>query len=241
MKLNQRDKIILIGVLVVLIWIAGIMLFIKPAISDVSSASKELDAKEMELSSLQAQIKQDENLPQEVDDAYDEATEIASVFYSKRQQDAAMTEVQSQIDGTSDDTKITNTNLYITEMFSNTLERYEYTESSDRTALDDIIDGTADSSSTSTVAVTSTQVNDYTMSFDFECTKKNLLTFIQNIQTNSQKSLVISELTINDVLENEDDTEITGSMSLDFMMLRELQDPDTLDDDTTETVNASEE
>jgi hypothetical protein len=221
------------------------MLFIKPAISDVSTASKELDAKEMELSQLQAQIKEDENLPQEVDDAYKEATEIAGVFYSKRQQDAAMTEVQEWLDGKGDESlKIDNLNLYITEMFSNSLSRYVYKESSAKTALDDIVDGvSSDDSTTTTAESTATQVNDYSMSFDFTCTKSNLLTFIQNIQTNSQKSLVISELTINDVLENEDDTEISGSMSLDFMMLRELEDPDTINGDSsdTETVNASEE
>ena len=40
MKLTYRDKVLLTSLLVVLVWVAGIMLFIKPAFEDMNSASK---------------------------------------------------------------------------------------------------------------------------------------------------------------------------------------------------------
>ncbi|MBR1724591.1 MAG: hypothetical protein IJ723_06195, partial [Ruminococcus sp.] len=71
MNLNSRDKLILIAVLVIAIWIGGILAFIKPAIDDVRTASQTLDSKEIELADLKKQIKEDENLPQQCQDAYD--------------------------------------------------------------------------------------------------------------------------------------------------------------------------
>jgi hypothetical protein len=254
MKLNQRDKIVLIGVLVILIWVCGVMFFIKPAIQSVSEASNTLDSKEIELAELNAQIDEDKNLPQETQDAYDTAKETADVFYDKMPQYDAMHIVQQMLeDKTDDDSQagsdaITNLNLYITEMTVGTLEKYTYNPDVSSTQIDNIIAGnlsTDETSTDATIDVTSVDVSTYGMSFEFECTKKSLLKFITNLQTNSQKSLVITALEIDDVGDNEESTEIAGEMSLQFMMIpdimtpEEAQEQDVLGTDATE-VNATE-
>ena len=52
MKLNYRDKMILIVVFVLLIIVAGFMLFIKPAIDECSQASSDLESAKVQLSEL---------------------------------------------------------------------------------------------------------------------------------------------------------------------------------------------
>ncbi len=246
MKLNQRDKMLLITILVILIWVVGVMLFIKPAVESVSAASDELDSKEMELSTLQAQIKEDENLPQEVDDAYDAATELASVFYDKMLQHAAATEIQSllDLDGDSSEQEIQNLDLSVSTMSSFTLTRYVYTAEENVTALDQIVaDATDATADTATETVdTSTEVSNYTFEFTYEATKADLMEFISNLQTNTHRSLIITDLSISNVAENEDDTVFSGSMSLNLLMVPELEDPQEVDSDTeVEEVNAEEE
>lgn len=254
MKLNQRDKILLIVVLVVLVWVAGIMLFIKPAIQDVSSASKTLDEKEMELDKLNAQIKADENLPQETQTAYDKAKETADVFYDKMAQYDAMHIVEGLLEDEADDGKnpIDNLNLYITEMTTATLERYVYEPNASSTLIDNIIDGSynsedvAQQAQTVGVSITDIDVNMYAMTFDFECTKASLIKFINVLQTRAQKSLVISELEIKDMGANEDDTELNGTMTLSFMMIQDIMSPEeaqaqAADDEAVQEVNAEAE
>jgi hypothetical protein len=230
------------------------MFFIKPAIQSVSEASNTLDSKEIELAELNAQIDEDKNLPQETQDAYDTAKETADVFYDKMPQYDAMHIVQQMLeDKTDDDSQagsdaITNLNLYITEMTVGTLEKYTYNPDVSSTQIDNIIAGnlsTDETSTDATIDVTSVDVSTYGMSFEFECTKKSLLKFITNLQTNSQKSLVITALEIDDVGDNEESTEIAGEMSLQFMMIpdimtpEEAQEQDVLGTDATE-VNATE-
>ena len=43
MKLNYRDRILLTAVIVVLVWVAGVMLFIKPAIERMQDSQAALD------------------------------------------------------------------------------------------------------------------------------------------------------------------------------------------------------
>jgi hypothetical protein len=129
-----------------------------------------------------------------------------------------------------------------------TLEKYTYNPDVSSTQIDNIIAGnlsTDETSTDATIDVTSVDVSTYGMSFEFECTKKSLLKFITNLQTNSQKSLVITALEIDDVGDNEESTEIAGEMSLQFMMIpdimtpEEAQEQDVLGTDATE-VNATE-
>ena len=62
MKLNYRDKMILIVVFVLLIIVAGFMLFIKPAIDECSQASSDLESAKVQLSELEDQVDKDKKL-----------------------------------------------------------------------------------------------------------------------------------------------------------------------------------
>lgn len=244
MKLNHRDKLLLIGVFVVLIWVAGIMLFIKPALDDMKNASQTLDAKEIELSGLEKQIDEDKNLPQDVENAHAEASEIADVFYGLLQQHEAMTEVQGQFDfdDKREGQEIKNSDLSISEMQVATLDKFTEENRIKLSQAQIIVDGMneVDTSQLETI----TDVNDYEMSFKFTATKKDLIAFIQNLQTNPDRSLVIKTLRIEDMGENKDDTELSGEMSLDFMMLPQLKSIEEIQaaaDTKTEKAVATEE
>ena len=70
MKLNYRDKMILIVVFVLLIIVAGFMLFIKPAIDECSQASSDLESAKVQLSELEDQVDKDKNLAAEIQTLY---------------------------------------------------------------------------------------------------------------------------------------------------------------------------
>ena len=244
MKLNHRDKLLLIGVFVVLIWVAGIMLFIKPALEDMKSASQTLDAKEIELSGLEKQIDEDKNLPQDVEDAHAEASKIADGFYNLLQQHEAMTEVQGQFDfdDKREGQEIKNSDLSISQMQVASLEKFTEEKRIKLSQAQIIVDGMNEIDTSK--LDTAIDVNDYEMSFKFTATKKDLIAFIQNLQTNPDRSLVIKTLRIEDMGENKDDTELSGQMSLDFMMLPQLKSIEEIqaDADTkTEKAVAAEE
>lgn len=244
MKLNHRDKLLLIGVFVVLIWVAGIMLFIKPALEDMKSASQTLDAKEIELSGLEKQIDDDKNLPQDVEDAHAEASKIADVFYNLLQQHEAMTEVQGQFDfdDKREGQEIKNSDLSISQMQVASLEKFTEEKRIKLSQAQIIVDGMNEIDTSK--LDTAIDVNDYEMSFKFTATKKDLIAFIQNLQTNPDRSLVIKTLRIEDMGENKDDTELSGQMSLDFMMLPQLKSIEEIQaaaDTKTEKAVAAEE
>ncbi len=226
MKLNQRDKLILIGVLVVLIWVVGIVVFIKPAIEAVNTASETLDSKEMELTDLSQQVEDEKNLPDEVDAAYAKSQDVASIFYPRMLQHQAMTEVQTQFDVNKDQAgqEINNLNLAITQISSISIPRYVFNPYSSSTDLDNMLDslGTDPNAEQTVDQVQIGALNNYTMQFTFNARKADLLTFLDNLNTNSHRSLVVNDLSISDIGENNDDTELEGSMTLDFIMAREM-------------------
>ena len=66
MKLNYRDRIVLTAVIVILVWVAGVMLFIKPAIENLQDSQAALDDAKVTLSELKERNKKDENLPERI-------------------------------------------------------------------------------------------------------------------------------------------------------------------------------
>lgn len=57
MKLNYRDRIVLTAVIVILVWVAGVMLFIKPAIENLQDSQAALDDAKVTLSELKERNK----------------------------------------------------------------------------------------------------------------------------------------------------------------------------------------
>ena len=62
MKLSYRDKVVLIVLLVIAIWVVGVMYFIKPKFEELDTANKEYDEQVTLLNKKKDEIKQDEGL-----------------------------------------------------------------------------------------------------------------------------------------------------------------------------------
>lgn len=220
MKLNYRDKVLLISVLVILVWVAGVMLFIKPAFDDLNDANATYDSKVMELEDKKDQIKADEDLPERVTKAYDEVTTLAGNFYKKLTTD----EVSETIDNLLDADNITNDSLSISSYSSVVLSTIVPQSTEVNTEIDNIVSGNAsdgDAAAAATTEDTSVTVPSYTVSFGFTCKFSDLKSFLDKLTTNNEKSLVVANCTITDVNESE----IQGTMSMVLMMMPEIQNP----------------
>ncbi len=243
MDMNSRDKLILIAVLTIAIWVAGIMFFIKPAIEAVKTASQTLDAKEIELADLQKQIKEDEDLPQQCQEAYDKVVKTAEIFYPMQKQHEAMMEVQDLLD-IKDETKeqdIQNLDMSITTANSVNLARYVFTPSMVTTTFDEIM---PEENAEENAQIESLSLGAYNMTFNFTAKKEDLLTFFDQIQNKTPRSLIIDSVEIGTVAENEDDTEWSGSISMEYIMIPSFPSPDDVDklfaNQPAETVDAVE-
>ena len=227
MNLNSRDKLILIAVLTIAIWVAGIMFFIKPAIDAVKLASQTLDAKEIELADLQKQIKEDEDLPQRCQEAYDKVVKTAEIFYPMQKQHEAMMEVQDllDIDKKTEEQDIQNQDMSITTASSVNLSRYVYYPAMVTTTFDEIMPEDAEEAA----QIDTLSLGAYNMSFNFKAKKEDLLKFFNQIQDRTPRSLIIDSVDISDVAENEEDTVWDGTITMEYIMIPDFPSPDDVD------------
>lgn len=226
MKLTYRDKVMLTAVLVVLVWVAGVMLFIKPAFNDLSEANSTYDSKVVEFNKKKDQINEDADLPQRVKEAFEQVSNLASQFYPKLSSD----EVSETIDTLLDNDKIENDSLTISSYTSVVLDVIKYDSQDILTDIDVIASGgkveTDDQKKKNQQQnkkedVTAVSVPCYNVSFGFKCKLSDLKSFLDNLTTYDQKSLVVTSCQIEDV--NED--EISGTMSMALMMMPEIENP----------------
>lgn len=253
MKLNARDQLLLVIVLVACLWLAGIMYLIIPAKDKLKADKATLEEKITERDSKKAQVEKDKTLREDIQAAYDKAVETSSIFYPRMIQNAAATEMQSKfnVDGDEDEQEIKNTNLSVSEISSANLTQYVYGADAVNATLDELIqqvDGTEEG------VVVSKRVfalTCYTFSYDFSATKEDCIKFMENLLSNDHKSLVLDSFEIASVGDNEDDTEWSGSMSLTLYMVPNLPTPEEVDargkaaltdaEASNETVDAVEE
>ena len=80
MKLTYRDKIMLIGAVVIILWAIGIFLIIKPAFSDMDEKSKTKDSKDNEVVVLQQRVDQEASLK---DDLQKAVYEVSAKLYQQ--------------------------------------------------------------------------------------------------------------------------------------------------------------
>ena len=132
MKLNYRDRILLTAVIVILVWVAGVMLFIKPAIENLQDSQAALDDAKVTLSELKERNKKDENLPERIKAAYEEVTKMTETFYSIQENQVA----SQKIDDLLDENEIKNLDLNITQYTPVTLRPYAYISSEAVTDMD---------------------------------------------------------------------------------------------------------
>lgn len=229
MNLNAREKLILVVVLVVVLWIAGIVTFIKPSIDDMKSAQETLDKKKIELAEKQERIRQDENLKQDIRDAYNKVIETGEIFYPKMVQHDAGTVMQDLLDVDGDDKngqEIKNDNLSISPMSKASLTKYVYTPTEVEATLEKIAGQMDPGGETKKVKPNKSSLTAYNFATHFTATKADCQTFMENLINNEHKSMVINSFSVSQVGDNDEKTEWDCSMSLTMYMIPTLKDPD---------------
>ena len=233
MKLNYRDKMILIVVFVLLIIVAGFMLFIKPAIDECSQASSDLESAKVQLSELEDQVDKDKNLAAEIQTLYTSTSQVAANFYDYQVAYKATDKVRELFNV--DDVKIKNSNMTISSYGSTVLSPFAYESTATATDFDTKVDEYNNASTTdSSAADANTDANAadtnetaaqtigyYSLNIQFKSSLSGFKNFADNLTTNHEKSMVIENVNI----ENVNASEISGSMTLNMYVLKKLADP----------------
>ena len=232
MKLNYRDKMILIVVFVLLIIVAGFMLFIKPAIDECSQASSDLESAKVQLSELEDQVDKDKNLAAEIQTLYTSTSQVAANFYDYQVAYKATDKVRELFNV--DDVKIKNSNMTISSYGSTVLSPFAYESTATATDFDTKVDEYNNASTTdSSAADANTDANAadtnetaaqtigyYSLNIQFKSSLSGFKNFADNLTTNNEKSMVIENVSI----ENVNESEISGTMTLNMYVLKKLAD-----------------
>lgn len=235
MKLNYRDKMILIVVFVLLIIVAGFMLFIKPAIDECSQASSDLESAKVQLGELEDQVDKDKNLAAEIQTLYTSTSQVAANFYDYQVAYKATDKVRELFNV--DDVKIKNSNMTISSYGSTVLSPFAYESTATATDFDTKVDeynnaSTTDSSAADANADANAAAEDpnaaagqtigyYSLNIQFKSSLSGFKNFADNLTTNNEKSMVIENVSI----ENVNESEISGTMTLNMYVLKKLADP----------------
>ena len=226
---------ILIVVFVLLIIVAGFMLFIKPAIDECSQASSDLESAKVQLSELEDQVDKDKNLAAEIQTLYTSTSQVAANFYDYQVAYKATDKVRELFNV--DDVKIKNSNMTISSYGSTVLSPFAYESTATATDFDTKVDeynnaSTADSSAADANADANAAAEDpnaaagqtigyYSLNIQFKSSLSGFKNFADNLTTNNEKSMVIENVSI----ENVNESEISGSMTLNMYVLKKLADP----------------
>ena len=237
MKLNYRDKMILIVVFVLLIIVAGFMLFIKPAIDECSQASSDLESAKVQLSELEDQVDKDKNLAAEIQTLYTSTSQVAANFYDYQVAYKATDKVRELFNV--DDVKIKNSNMTISSYgstvlspfayestatatdFDTKVDEYNNASKTDSSAADANTDANTDANAADTNETAAQTIGYYSLNIQFKSSLSGFKDFADNLTTNNEKSMVIENVNI----ENVNESEISGSMTLNMYVLKKLADP----------------
>ena len=233
MKLNYRDKMILIVVFVLLIIVAGFMLFIKPAIDECSQASSDLESAKVQLSELEDQVDKDKNLAAEIQTLYTSTSQVAANFYDYQVAYKATDKVRELFNV--DDVKIKNSNMTISSYGSTVLSPFAYESTATATDFDTKVheynnasttdssaaDANTDANAADTNETAAQTIGYYSLNIQFKSSLSGFKNFADNLTTNNEKSMVIENVNI----ENVNESEISGSMTLNMYVLKKLADP----------------
>lgn len=233
MKLNYRDKMILIVVFVLLIIVAGFMLFIKPAIDECSQASSDLESAKVQLSELEDQVDKDKNLAAEIQTLYTSTSQVAANFYDYQVAYKATDKVRELFNV--DDVKIKNSNMTISSYGSTVLSPFAYESTATATDFDTKVDeynnastidssaadANTDANAADTNETAAQTIGYYSLNIQFKSSLSGFKNFADNLTTNNEKSMVIQNVNI----ENVNESEISGTMTLNMYVLKKLADP----------------
>lgn len=231
---------ILTILLVAIVWVVGIMFFIKPAIDDVGTAQQELDDAKATLTSLNEQIEADKDLDQRIEEAYAEVTQLTNSFYTYQEAQ----EATQLIDDLLDTDEITNQDMAISSYGATELKPYTTNLVETLTDMDSMVISydnqgeTADAETETAetdpdkVPPAPVAIGAYNITFSYEVDDFNkIISFCDKLQSsNTEKTIVINELNIttDDKLDgSEIHAPSTGSLSMTMYVIRKLPDPST--------------
>ena len=230
MKLSYRDKVVLIVLVVIAVWVVGVLYFIKPKFQELDEKNKEFDAQVVVLEKKKDEIKQDEGLKDRVNEAYNKVVNVVSNFYDKMTSD----EVSTLIDNILDEDNITNKDLQISDYAQVTLSYIDnspqqMTTDVDRIAYDSqqlgvVVTEPAEGEEKKVNLATVSgpvQVPAYTLSFGYNCSLDDLKSFLDKLLTRKEKSLVVTSCSISDI----NAETIEGNMTLVLMMMPRMENP----------------
>jgi hypothetical protein len=254
MKLNYRDRILLTAVIVVLVWVAGVMLFIKPAIERMQDSQAALDDAKATLSDLKDRNKADENLPERIKSAYAEVSKMTESFYSIQE-----TQVVSQeVDDLLDENKLENSALTTSDYIVTTIEPYSFVSSRPSTEMDtevqNYIDETgeivtpetadAEAGEKGEAVAAPASIGIYEVTIPYKGELEEVEKFCDKLQkTAKQKTMVVTSIDYkfaaetdkdgNAVTEEKNgttttkisDTDVEGSMTLTIYVVKTLPEP----------------
>ena len=235
MKLTYRDKIMLIGAVVIILWAIGIFLIIKPAFSDMDEKSKTKDSKDNEVVVLQQRVDQEANLKDDLQKAYDQAVEHTNEYFYKLDTKESVTDTVRDLLYTKK-REIVNTSYKINDLESNAVTNYSYSKAEVSSSLQEQVDliknsGKKDDSVDPNLnAAAPASIYAYSIDSDYECTLEELLAFADSLESTDQQSFIIESISVEDVNEK---GKITGQMAFKYYMAPKVPKPAALggDDD----------
>ena len=229
MKLTYRDKIMLVGAVVVILWAIGIFIIIKPAFTTMNETSKTKDSKDNEVVVLQQRVDDEKNLKDDLQKAYDQAVEHSNEYFYKLDTKEAVTDVIRELLYTSK-RKIVNTTYTISDLGSSQVTKYSYNKADVKSSLQeqvDIINNSslnADQNNTVNAPV-AVSIYTYDVESDYECTLEELLAFADSLESTDQQSFIVQSITVEDVNEK---GKIVGQMAFKYYMAPKVPKPAAL-------------
>ena len=249
MKLSYRDKVILIVLLVIIVWVVGVMFFIKPKFEELDDANKELETQNGILAEKQEVIKKDEGLRERVQEAYNNVIKLADVFYDTKiseTENRNTPDVSREIDEMLDKFDIENDRLDISQYSTMVLDKVSSAPQRLVTDLDKIADdihqlgqqiqaadGNVATSNDPKAPTGPVSVPAYTVSFGYKCELDNLKKFFDSLRSNTQRSLVVSSCSIADVKADV----VTGEITLVLMMMPRIENPIALNENAQQAAS----
>ena len=126
MKLNYRDRMILLGVIAVAIILIGIFALIRPKINDIKSDNAKLDEVKAQWSEIESKINEIEPLQKSIKDTYSDSIKICGNFVEKEKVDST-TKLDKMMQAYIDECNLEIQTLDLAEQSISQLNYYYYT------------------------------------------------------------------------------------------------------------------
>ena len=182
-----------------------------------------------QLSELEDQVDKDKNLAAEIQTLYTSTSQVAANFYDYQVAYKATDKVRELFNV--DDVKIKNSNMTISSYGSTVLSPFAYESTATATDFDTKVDeynnasttdsSAADANTDENAADTNEAAAQTKGKYQFKSSLSGFKNFADNLTTNNEKSMVIENVSI----ENVNESEISGSMTLNMYVLKKLADP----------------